>query len=274
MANKNNRSIPVGFIGLGRQGAPMAERIAAAGFPLTVWARRASALDPFRRMGANPAASVSELGARSDQVGVCVVSDDDVDDIVVRQGLLDSLRPGSIVTIHSTVHPDTCRRLAALASGKGVRVLDAPVSGGDQAARAGKLTVMVGGEADAYEEALPIFRSYAGLVTLLGPIGSGQIGKLVNNLLFFVNCVTADRALNLGSELGLDRRSLQAVLSASSARSAALDNHDGLFENGRIRASTHVEKDVSLAVDLARESGARLGVFDALAKTVLARVDP
>jgi 3-hydroxyisobutyrate dehydrogenase-like beta-hydroxyacid dehydrogenase len=250
----------------------MAERIAAAGFPLTVWARRAEVLDRFRQMGANPVATVAEMGARTDQVGICVVSDDDVEDIMVRQGLLDSLRPGAIVTIHSTVHPDTCRRLAALGSEKGVHVLDAPVSGGEQAARAGELTVMVGGDADAFEEVLPVIRTYAGLVTRLGAVGSGQIGKLVNNLLFFVNCVTADAALELGSELGLDRPSLQAVLSAGSARSAALDLHDGLFENGRIRASTHAAKDVSLAVEVARQGGASLGVFDSLAKTVLAQV--
>jgi 3-hydroxyisobutyrate dehydrogenase-like beta-hydroxyacid dehydrogenase len=143
------------------------------------------------------------------------------------------------------------------------------VSGGAQVARAGKLTVMVGGNQEVFDEALPVMRAYGGLIKLLGPVGSGQLAKLVNNLLLFANAVTGDAALNLGSALGVDTAGLREVLLAGSARSSALDSHDRLFMDGRIRASTHAEKDVSLAIDVARSSGVELGPLGALAQTVL-----
>ena len=110
--------IRAGFIGLGSQGAPMARRIVEAGYPLTIWARRQAALDAFADTTAQVAATPAELAAQSDVVGICVVADSDVEEVVLgSDGVLAGMAPGGIVAIHSTVHPDTCRKVSEQASG-------------------------------------------------------------------------------------------------------------------------------------------------------------
>jgi 3-hydroxyisobutyrate dehydrogenase len=127
--------VRVGFIGLGSQGAPMAQRIVEAGFPLTLWARRPKTVEPFRDTAASVASTPAGLGAASDIVGICVVADADVEDVLLRSdGVFAGMSPGGIVAIHSTIHPDTCRHLAEQAAERGVAIVDAPVSGGGGAA--------------------------------------------------------------------------------------------------------------------------------------------
>ena len=109
--------------------------------------------------------------------------------------LLAGLKPGSVIAVHSTVHPDTCRELAKKAGAQGVSVIDAPVSGGGPAAENGRLLVMVGGDADVVERCRPVFATYADPVVHLGDLGSGQTTKLLNNLLFTANLGTAAAAL-------------------------------------------------------------------------------
>ena len=134
----------VGFIGLGSQGGPMAQAIIDAGFATTLWARRPKALVPYRSK-ADLADSPADLTARSDMVGICVLSDADVEEVVLGpNGLVDGVRPGTVVAIHSTVHPRTCIQMASALAEAGADVLDAPVSGGGGAAAARKLLVMVG----------------------------------------------------------------------------------------------------------------------------------
>ncbi|WP_280364150.1 NAD(P)-dependent oxidoreductase, partial [Nocardia abscessus] len=129
----------VGFIGLGSQGAPMARRIVEGGYPTTLWARRPAALEPFADTAAVTAASPAALAARSDLVCLCVVGDADVREVVTGDnGVLAGLAPGSIIAVHSTVHPDTCRELAESAAAQQVAVIDAPVSGGGAAAAGGR----------------------------------------------------------------------------------------------------------------------------------------
>ena len=195
----------VGFIGLGSQGAPMAQRIIDAGYPTVLWARRAETLAPFTETNAHAAATPAELAAQSDIVGICVVNDDDVEAVINGpDGLAASLRPGSIVAIHSTIHPDSCVRLGDALAAMDVSVLDAPVSGGGGAAAEGHLLVMVGGEEQAFERALPVLSTFGDPVRLLGALGSGQLAKLVNNLLFTAELSIAHDAIELGSALGLD----------------------------------------------------------------------
>ena len=141
------RSPTVGFIGLGSQGGPIARRIVDAGFPLTLWARRPETLDPFADTPAVTATSPAILAERSEIIGVCVTGDDDVDEVVLgRHGVLAGISRGGTLIIHSTVHPQTCLRLARAATEKGVQLIDAPVSGGGPAASQGTLLVMVGGD--------------------------------------------------------------------------------------------------------------------------------
>ena len=152
----------VGFIGLGSQGAPMARRIVEAGHPLTIWARRPETVESFADTAATVARTPAELAANSDVVCLCVVSDADVESVITRDdGVLAGLAAGGVIAIHATVHPDTCRRVAAHAVEVGVDVVDAPVSGGGMAAAEGKLLVMVGGDDAVVARVRPVFATYA-----------------------------------------------------------------------------------------------------------------
>ncbi len=194
----------VGFIGLGSQGGPMAGRIIEAGYPTTLWARRPASLEPFAGSAATIAGSPAELAAASDLVCLCVVGDGDVEEVATGEnGVLAGLKPGGVLAIHSTVHPNTCRKLAETAARQGVSVIDAPVSGGAPAVAEGRLLVMVGGEDDVVERCRPVFASYADPIVHLGALGSGQTAKLLNNLLFTANLGTAAATLALGEALGV-----------------------------------------------------------------------
>ena len=190
----------VGFIGLGSQGTPMARRIVEAGHPLTIWARRPETVESFADTAATVARTPAELAANSDVVCLCVVSDADVESVVMRDdGVLAGLAAGGVIAIHATVHPDTCRQMAARALDVGVDVVDAPVSGGGIAAAEGKLLVMVGGDDAVVDRVRPVFATYADPVLHLGPLGSGQMAKLLNNLLFTAQITGRDRDLRVRS---------------------------------------------------------------------------
>lgn len=207
----------IGFIGVGDQGGPMATRLIAAGHPTTLWARRAESLDPYRDTAAGFAASVADLGAASDLVGICVVDDAGVK--AVCADLIPAMAPGGIIAIHSTVNPDTCIALAAEATARGLSLIDAPVSGGRPVAEQGKLTVMIGGDEAAVATASPIFEAFAALILHLGPVGAGQNAKLINNTLLAAHLAVADHGLNAAATLGLDRAAFVDLIKASSGRS-------------------------------------------------------
>jgi 3-hydroxyisobutyrate dehydrogenase len=211
------RQITVGFVGLGSQGGPMARRIAEAGFPLLLWARRPETLAAFSDTKAELVRDLADLGARSDHVGVCVVDDTGVREVVGT--LLPAMRAGCRIAIHSTIHHDTCIALGKQAAERGVALIDAPVSGGGPGAAAGTLTVMVGGESAAVDAARPVFKTFSRLISHLGDVGAGQFAKLVNNSLMAANMALADAALGAGAALGLDRAALIELVNASSGRS-------------------------------------------------------
>lgn len=212
-----------GFVGLGDQGAPIAARMIAAGYPLTLWARRSESLEPFRGSRAVFANDLAALGAAVDHVGICVAEDQNVREVC--NGLIKAMRPGSTIAVHSTTHPGTPRELAVAAANEGIRLVDAPVSGGRPAAQAGELTVMIGGDQATADRLRPIFKTFASLIIHLGDIGSGQIAKLINNSLLAANLGAAHMAVCAGSKLGLDRDALLELLTASSGRSFALDSY-------------------------------------------------
>lgn len=265
-------SLRVGFIGLGNQGAPMARRIADAGFPLTLWARRPEALEPFRDTPASAAATPAELGAASDLVGICVVADADVEEVLSGPGgVLAGMAPGGVVAVHSTVHPDTCHRIAGRA-GPGVAVVDAPVSGGGGAALEGRLVVMVGGDPEPAERCRPVFETFGDPVIHLGPLGSGQVAKLINNLVFTAQLAVAAETFSLADRLGLDRAALARVLGGGSGgtRAAAIVAGGGFDLAGLRGAASLLEKDVGIIRDLADTRGAsRPRRLDALAQDAL-----
>ena len=257
----------VGFIGLGSQGGPMAERIAAAGLPLTVWARRPEALDPFVAKGANAAISVAELGAACDHVGVCVVDDKGVREICDQ--LIPAMRPGSLLAIHSTILPESCTTLAQECAARSIAFVDAPVSGGGPAASEGTLTVMCGASEEAFDRARPVFETFGKMIVRLGEPGSGQRAKIVNNALMAANMGLAHAALNAGEALGVDRKALADLIKASSGRSFGFEVYARLptpsaFSHG----APLLTKDVNLLSDvLSGDDNAR--VLEAAAKHFL-----
>lgn len=220
----------VGFVGLGDMGRPIAERIIAAGFPTVLWARRPQSLAPFAAVADDAQidfATAPDEVAATDVLGVCVFDDSDVRELLLpnagKTGLLAALRPGSLLVVHSTVSVGTCRDIDEAARARGVSFLDAPVSGGRQAAAAGELAIMVGGESAAYERALPLFRAYGRVIRHMGGVGGGQMMKLLNNLVHIGNAQLAWVALDLGVAMGLQPQPLLDLLRAGTAGSQGLE---------------------------------------------------
>lgn len=264
----------VGFIGLGSQGAPMARRIVDAGFETTLWARRPASLVPFADTAARRAASPADLAAVSDLVCVCVIDDADVEEVVTGEsGVLTGLRRGGVIAVHSTVHPDTCRRLADLARARGVTLIDAPVSGGGQAAAEGRLVLMAGGEPGTVAYCRPVFATHADPVVHMGPLGAGQVAKLLNNVLFTANLATAADTLALGRDLAVDPAALARVISHGSGTSFALDrvaSAGGTLDRIAAHAGPLLRKDVRLLTDVATAAGSSPGTVTAAAQDALA----
>jgi 3-hydroxyisobutyrate dehydrogenase-like beta-hydroxyacid dehydrogenase len=268
----NSTSSPrVGFIGLGSQGGPMARRIIEAGYPVTLWARRPATLEPFADTDAKIAGSPAELAAASDLVCVCVRDDADTEEVV--DAVLSGLAAGAVIAVHSTVHPDTCRRLAERARAGGVRLIDAPVSGGAPAAQAGRLLVMAGGDEEAVEFCRPVFGSYGDPVVHLGPVGAGQVTKLLNNAAFTAHLGVAVSVLALGQSLGVDQLRLADVISHGSGNSFALErvaSAGGSLDRIGLHAGPLLQKDVRLVADLAATADARTGTVLTAADDALA----
>ncbi|WP_042413803.1 NAD(P)-dependent oxidoreductase [Streptacidiphilus anmyonensis] len=211
----------IGFIGVGSQGGPMAHRIVDAGLPLTLWARHPEALGPYVAKGAGIAADITELGALSEHVGICVVDDSDV--VQVADALIPAMRSGSRIAVHSTVLPATVIDLERRCAEKGIMLIDAPVSGGPSAAEAGELTLMCGGRQEALDAALPVFRTFGRSILLLGPVGSGQCAKIITNAMLSAHMGVAMAALEAGAALDLDRAQLIDVVGVSVGRSLGFE---------------------------------------------------
>ncbi|MEV5354832.1 NAD(P)-dependent oxidoreductase [Streptomyces sp. NPDC052693] len=256
---RGRRDMRVGFIGLGSQGAPMAWRIAEAGYGTTLWARRTATLEPFAGTGAKTAGSPAELAAASDVVCLCVVDDADVEQLTTGgDSVLAGMRRGGVLVVHSTIHPETCRRLGERARVQRVSVLDAPVSGGGRAAEQGTLLVMAGGDPQVFAFCRPLFATYGDPVVHLGPLGSGQVAKLLNNVLFTAHLGLAANALELGSRLGLDTEGLGRLLPRGSAASFALErvvDAGGTLQRVGAHAGGLLAKDVRLFTSLVEALG-------------------
>ena len=173
--------------------------------------------------------------------------------------MLGGLAAGGVIAVHSTVHPDTCRRLAERARAGGVRLVDAPVSGGAPAAEAGRLLVMVGGDEEAVEFCRPVFGSYGDPIVHLGPVGAGQVTKLLNNAAFTAHLGVAVSLLALGQSLGVDQLRLADVISHGSGNSFALErvaSAGGTIARIGQHAGHLLRKDVQLIADVAAAASA------------------
>jgi 3-hydroxyisobutyrate dehydrogenase-like beta-hydroxyacid dehydrogenase len=273
----NTKGLRVGFIGLGDMGGPIASRIVAAGFPTTLWARRAVSLDPYRGSDAHFADTPKALGEGSDVVGICVFSGADAQQVLDGpDGVLAGMRPGGVIIVHSTISTDDTAALAALAARRGISLLDAPVSGARGRALSGELTIMVGGSEQAFKIARPIMDSYGKTVRLMGGLGSGQRTKVLNNILGSCNLRLAALALETGSRLGLNEAAIQEVLRNSSGSSFNLGIlvdrllHDSAFAR---HAASMTRKDNALYRAVCTEAGIEPNLLDQIADEATALLE-
>jgi 3-hydroxyisobutyrate dehydrogenase-like beta-hydroxyacid dehydrogenase len=262
-------STRLGFIGLGLMGAPMCRNLLRAGFPLTVWNRTASKCAPLTDAGAHVADSPTDVIHDSDIVLACLgtvaASDECFGEVFPHA------RPGQVFIDLGTIGPDAARRLAAAAAERGASFLDAPVSGGPEGAAAATLTIMVGGDGDAFRRAEPVLRVLGANVHLLGPVGAGSVAKLVNQLLCFVHALCAAEAITLGARAGADAQALLAVMRTSFGQSKMLERSVPRFVQRDFTAGAPLrlyDKDLGLVHDLAEQCGVPLPLGELATRAV------
>jgi 3-hydroxyisobutyrate dehydrogenase-like beta-hydroxyacid dehydrogenase len=244
----------VGFIGLGVQGKPLAINLANAGYDLAVFDLAEAPLKELAAAGATVAANLHELAVRSDVVAVCVLNDAQVRAVVLGPGgLLPGLRRGGVIAVHSTVSPALVTELAAAAAEHGVELVDAPVSGGEAAAKARTMSYMVGGSDAAFETCRPLFETSGPKITRTGPVGSAARAKLVHQIIVCGNMLAAYEGMRVGVEAGLSREVLEKVVREGAAQSRIADHW---FELSlRSFAIPTFYKDLQLCLGFAHELG-------------------
>ena len=254
----------VGFAGMGTMGAAMATNLARAGFPLSVWNRTPGRTEPLRSLGAKVAATPSALAAAADVVVTCLSDTPDVREVLLgEEGVADGAREGLLIVDCSTISPSASRDMAAQLATNGVRFVDAPVSGGSEGAVNATLTIMVGGDEVDVERARPILAAMGRTITHMGPIGSGQATKAVNQVILCGAYLGVAEGLVLALQAGLDVDRVVTALSGGAAQSWVLSNRSArIIANDYplgFKIALH-RKDLGIALDLAREVGSALPV--------------
>lgn len=252
----------LGFIGLGTMGRPMALHLLAGGHALAVFARRAESARPLAEAGATVCATPAAVAAASEAVFTMVTGTRDVEQVVLGpDGVVHGARAGSLVIDMSTIDPAAARAMAARLAERGVDMLDAPVSGGPQGARDARLTMMVGGKAEAVERAGPLFARLGPNVIHLGASGAGQTAKACHQLALLVTAQGAAEALALAGRCGLDVEQVRRVMMAGMASSRVLEAFGARMASRDFRAgieSRLYHKDLDIALRLARDRGVAL----------------
>lgn len=256
-------SIKAAFIGLGAMGWPMAAHLQRAGMLVGVSNRTAAKAQAFASEFAVTAATPAQLAARSDIVVLCVSADDDVLGVV--REVAAAARPGTVVIDHSTVSPDTARTAAALLREAGCAFLDAPVSGGVEGAKNGKLSIMVGGDAATLERARPLLEVYGARIGHMGPVGAGQSTKAVNQVLCAGIAQGVCEGLALGEALGLDPEVLLPTLASGAAGCWFLDKRGATMLRNDFRGgfkASLLHKDLGIVRRIAETVGTDHGIVD------------
>ncbi|MFZ0724704.1 MAG: NAD(P)-dependent oxidoreductase [Desulfobacterales bacterium] len=254
----------VAFIGMGTMGAPMALNIIKAGHAVTVHNRSREKELPVVEAGARPAASPAEAAAGAEVVFTCVSDTPDVEEIILGEaGIIRGAAAGTIVVDMSTVSPSATRRIAARLSEKGVRMLDAPVSGGSEGAQKGTLSIMVGGETADLDKVRPVLEAMGQTITHVGPIGAGQMAKAINQIVVAGTYWGVAEGIALGLKAGLDMHKVVQAVGGGAAGSWAMVNRSGnMIENSYplgFKLRLH-RKDLDIALEVARELGVTLPV--------------
>jgi 3-hydroxyisobutyrate dehydrogenase-like beta-hydroxyacid dehydrogenase len=258
-----------GFIGLGAMGAPMAKRIVSAGFDLSVFDVRPENADPLVELGARRAGSPREAAEGAEALIMMVMNAEQAEEALFGgDGAAETLSPESAVVVMSTVGPEAVRRIEGRLAGRGVRLLDAPVSGGVVRAERGDLLIMAGGIAELFEEVRPLLAAMGSTVSHCGgSVGDGQSVKLVNQLLCGVHVAVAGEALAYAQALGLDARSVFETIRHGAANSFMLeDRGERMLEREFVPAKSALDifvKDMGLVRLAALEQGFQTPLADA-----------
>ncbi|MCD4672198.1 MAG: NAD-binding protein [Anaerolineaceae bacterium] len=249
----------VGYIGLGLMGKNMARNIMKAGYPLVVHNRSRGKVQELVAEGAKEAFNPAEVAARCDVVFTNLPDSPDVELVALgEQGIIESAHPGLIFVDNSTIKPATARMIAGKLEEKGVRCLDAPVSGGDIGAKKGTLSIMIGGPADALEEVLPILEAMGKSITHVGDAGAGQIAKAANQIMVAAQMVAMGELLILAQKAGADPEKVIRAIRGGAAQCWTLDNKpQRLFAGNRqpgFKAYMQA-KDLNIVMETARTYG-------------------
>ncbi|WP_353200144.1 NAD(P)-dependent oxidoreductase [Sandarakinorhabdus sp.] len=255
--------IEIAYLGLGVMGAPMARHLAAAGHSLTVYNRTpAKAAAWVAAHGGRSAATPAAAADGADVVIACVGADADLEAVTLgADGAFAAMRAGALFIDHTTVSAAIARRLASEGDARGLLVVDAPVSGGQAGAENGKLTIMVGGSEAAFAAAEPVMSAYALRIGHMGPAGSGQLTKMVNQLCIAGILAGLSEGLALGMKAGLDMDAVVDVISKGAAQSWQMDNRAKTMTRGSFDFGFAVDwmrKDLGLALDEAKRLGVPL----------------
>lgn len=246
----------IGFVGVGMMGAPMCLHVLKAGFGVMIYDLSPAAIATAENSGVQTASSLSELARSCATILVTVPSDDDVRNVCLGEnGLIGAARAGTVLVICSSVRPQTCVAIGEHAVGRGVEVLDAPLTGGPRRAENATLTLLAGGNRSAFESALPALKTFSSSIDYMGALGNGQVAKTVNNLIHWGEIVVITEALALGAALGLDVAELREALTHASVDSRTLRELE-------LMKFTWPEKDIANAIEMADGVGVDLKVAE------------
>jgi 3-hydroxyisobutyrate dehydrogenase-like beta-hydroxyacid dehydrogenase len=278
-------SARVSFIGLGVMGFPMAGHLKAKGYDVTVYNRTgAKAADWAAKHGGKSAPTPAAAAKDADFVMLMVGNDNDVFEVAMgKEGVLSSMKKGAILVDHTTASADAARKVFAAAKEKGVDFIDAPVSGGQAGAENGKLTVMCGGEQGPFDRAKPVMDSYGRAVTLLGPAGSGQLTKMVNQICIAGLVQGLSEGIAFAEHAKLDPLLVLDVISKGAAQSWQMENRGKTMTERKFNFGFAVDwmrKDLGICIEEAKRNGARLpvtqivaGYYDEISKSGGSRFD-
>jgi 3-hydroxyisobutyrate dehydrogenase-like beta-hydroxyacid dehydrogenase len=252
----------IAFLGLGVMGFPMAGHLKAKGYDVTVYNRTAAKAEAWvQKHGGQSAATPAEAARGADFVAMCVGNDRDLAEVA--SAALDGMKKGAVLIDHTTASADAARRLFAEARARGIDFIDAPVSGGQAGAENGKLTVMCGGEAGAFERAKPVMDCYGRAVTLMGAAGAGQLTKMVNQICIAGLVQGLAEGIAFAEKASLDPALVLDVISKGAAQSWQMENRGKTMAQRKFDFGFAVDwmrKDLGICLDEAKRNGARLPV--------------
>ncbi|MBN1286368.1 MAG: NAD-binding protein [Anaerolineae bacterium] len=252
----------IGYIGLGLMGAPMARNLMKAGYTLTVHNRSRAIVDELAAEGATPAASPREVAGQSDFVFTNLPDSPDVEQVVLGPGgVIEGAHAGMIYVDNSTIKPATARMVAAKLAGAGVMALDAPVSGSDIGAKAGTLSIMVGGPKEAFDKTLPLFQAMGKNIIWVGESGAGQITKAANQIVVAGTMVAMAEALVMAQKCGVGPARVVEAISKGAAQCWALDTKPAKIFTRNLAPGFKAymqAKDLKIVIDTGRTYGVPL----------------